>query len=139
MRKKRPSKKTKWIIGLTLFFVFIIVISLTSQNSPIPETTHKDISNMTALQQMTIAFDGDYPEKEIKDRITEAMVLYNVPITEENYSKAGSSLVALKNNSNIEEMLILDYMINKLYTPSANLSFPEAAGLSVTVLKTGAN
>lgn len=94
---------------------------------------------MTALQQMTIAFDGNYSEKDIKDKITEAMVLYNMPITEENYSRAGSVLVALRQQEGIEEMLILDYMINKLYAPDINLTFPGAAALSVTILKTGAN
>lgn len=94
---------------------------------------------MTALQQIAITFDGDYSEKEIKDKITEAMVLYNVPITEENYSRAGSTLIALKNDSKIEEMLILDYMINKLYTPSIKMTFPEASAWSVTALKTGTN
>ena len=106
---------------------------------PSSETTHKEIRNMTALQQMTIAFDGNYSEKDIKDKITEAMVLYNMPITEENYSRAGSVLVALRQQEGIEEMLILDYMINKLYAPDINLTFPGAAALSVTILKTGAN
>lgn len=88
---------------------------------------------------MAIAFDGNYSEKEIKDRITEAMVLYNVPITDEDYSRAGSTLVTLKQEQGIEEMLILDYMINKLYTPSIKLTFPQAAGWSVSALKTGTN
>lgn len=142
MPEKRPSNKTKWVIGLTLVFVFTVVIALTNQETPISQTsqaTHEAVSNMTALQQMVIAFDGNYPEKEIKDKITEAMVLYNVPITEENYSRAGSTLIALKQQQGIEEMLILDYMIKKLYTPNTKITFPEAAGWSVTILKTGAN
>ncbi len=139
MPEKRPNNKIKWIVGLTLFFIFVIIISMTSEGTPSKETTHKEISNMTSLQKMTIAFDGGYSEKEIKDKITEAMVLYNMPITEEDYSRAGSVLVALKQQEKIEEMLILDYMINKLYTPNINLTFPGAAALSVTILKTGAN
>ena len=139
MPEKRPNNKIKWIVGLVLFFIFVIVISLTSEGTPSKETTHEEIKNMTALQQMTIAFDGGYSEKEIKDKITEAMVLYNMPITKENYSRAGSALVALRQQEEIEEMLILDYMINKLYTPGINLTFPGAAALSVTILKTGAN
>lgn len=139
MPEKRPNNKIKWIVGLSMFFIFVIIISLTSEGTPSSETTHEEISNMTALQKMTIAFDGGYSEKEIKDKITEAMVLYNMPITEEDYSRAGSVLVALRQQEGIEEMLILDYMINKLYTPSINLNFSGAAALSVTILKTGAN
>lgn len=139
MSEKRSNNKTKWIVGLTLFFVFIIIVSLTSEGTPSSETAHEAVSNMTALQQITLAFDGNYSEKEIKDKITEAMVLYNVPITEENYKRAGNVLVVLRQQQGIEEMLILDYMINKLYTPNIKMTFPEAAGWSVTILKTGAN
>lgn len=135
MPEKRPNNKIKWIVGVSLFLLFVVSIFSTSS----PDTAHEAVSNMTALQQMTIAFDGNYSEKEIKDKITEAMVLYNVPITEENYSRAGSTLVALKQQHGIEEMLILDYMIKKLYTPNIKMTFPEAAGWSVTVLKTGTN
>jgi len=139
MPEKRSSNKTRWVIGLMLVFVLIIVIALTSPKNQTTQTTNEKVSNMTALQQMTIAFDGNYSEKEIKDKITEAMVLYNVPITEENYSRAGSTLVALRQQHGIEEMIILDYMIKKLHTPNIKMTFPEAAGWSVTVLKTGAN
>lgn len=139
MPEKRSNNKIKWIVGLTLFFIFIIVVSLTNEGIPSSETTHEEVSNMTALQQMTIAFDGGYSEKEIKDKITEAMILYNMPITEEDYSRVGSVLVALRQQEGIEEMLILDYMINKLYKPGINLNFSGAAALSVTILKTGAN
>ncbi len=139
MSEKRPSNIIRWIVGLMLVFILIVVIALTSQKNKTSQTTHETVSNMTALQQMAIAFNGNYSEKEIKDKITEAMVLYNVPITEENYSRAGSTLVALKQQQGIEEMLILDYMIKKLYTPNIKMTFPEAAGWSVTVLKTGAN
>lgn len=134
MDKKSLSKKTKWSIVLISLGLIVIVASLSSEG-----TSKEQIKNMSAIQQMAIAFDGGYSEEEIKSKITEAMILYNVPITEENYSRAGSTLVALRQQQGIEEMLILDYMINKLYTPSVKLSFSEAAGFSVTILKTGAN
>ena len=62
-----------------------------------------------------------------------AMQLYNVPISDENYSRAGSSLVALRKQFGPREMDILSHMIRS-HVLGANLSFPDAAGISAAFL-----
>lgn len=88
------------------------------------------------LDQMEIAFLGGYSRSEIKLRIDEAMTLYGMPITEENYSRAGSVLVTLRQEYGPTEMDILDYMIRS-HVPGVDLSFNEAAAFAVVFLAAG--
>jgi hypothetical protein len=55
---------------------------------------------------------------------------------EENYSRAGSVLVALRKENGTPEIAILDYMIRS-HVPGVNVTFPEAAALSSAFLKAG--
>jgi hypothetical protein len=137
MPKKQMSKRTKWIIGLTAFFILVIVSSL-STDSP-NSTVGGSVNDLTTMQKIYLTFDGNYSDQVIKERLTKAMTLYGVPISDENYGKSASALVALAKEYNIEEMIILDYMINELYFSGITLDFGGAAGVSVTVLKTGAH
>lgn len=91
---------------------------------------------MDALGQMEVAFEGSYTRAIIKQRLEKAMQLYKVPITEENYSRAGSTLVALRKQNGIREMAILDHMIRS-HVRGVNVDFPSAAGLSSAAIKTG--
>ena len=100
--------------------------------TPAPTTPEK----MDALGQMEVAFEGDYTRAQIKQRLEKAMQLYKVPITEENYSRAGSTLVALRKQNGTKEMAILDHMIRS-HVPGVNVDFPSAAGLSAAAIKIG--
>ena len=88
------------------------------------------------LSQIEIAFEGNYARSQIQQRVDEAMKLYNVPKTDENYSRVGSVLVALRKETGQHEMDILDYMI-KSYVPGVTMSFPDAAAISATFLQAG--
>ena len=90
----------------------------------------------TALGQMAIAFEGQPNKERIKQQLDTAMRMYSVPITGENYSRAGSVLVALSNEYGPTEMDILDYMIRS-HVPGVSITFPNAAGLSVAFLSAG--
>lgn len=85
------------------------------------------------LSQMELAFEGDFSRSQIKARLDRAMQLYKLPITSENYSRAGSTLVALRKHIGPREMDILDYMIRS-HVAGVNMSFPDAAGLSAAFL-----
>jgi hypothetical protein len=88
------------------------------------------------LEQMEIAFEENYSKAQIKERIDKAMKLYNVPLTNEYYSRAGSVLVELRKEIGPSEMDILNYMI-KSHVPGVAIKFPEAAGLSASFLAAG--
>jgi len=88
------------------------------------------------LAQMEIVFKGNYSKAQIKERIDKAMKLYNVPLTNEYYSRAGSVLVELRKEIGPSEMAILSYMIRS-HVPGVAIEFPEAAGLSASFLAAG--
>jgi hypothetical protein len=85
------------------------------------------------IEMMRVVFYGHHSAEEIKRKMDIAMNLYGVELTPENYGRAGSVLVALREKRGPTEMAILNYMI-KSYTPAVNLSFPDAAGLAVGFL-----
>ena len=93
-------------------------------------------SQSEALRTMEIAFEGRHSKAQIKRKLDIALQLYSLPITEENYSRAGSTLVALSNEYGPTEMDILDHMIRS-HVPGVNITFPNAAGLSVAFLPVG--
>jgi hypothetical protein len=96
----------------------------------------KSVNEMTALQQMAIAFEGGYTSQRIKPVMDKALDTYGVPINEENYSRAASTLIVLRKEHGAKEMDILDYMIRS-YVPGVNVQFPEAAALSSVFLASG--
>ena len=89
-----------------------------------------------ALTMMHTVFMGDYTRAQIKQQLDVAMRFYNTPITEENYSRAGSVLVTFRKDTGIHEMIILDYMIRS-YVPGVNLNFPDAAAIAATFMQLG--
>lgn len=138
------EKKTnnKVVIILVLFIIAIIFfLSRNSDNSSTaqPEQQTPTASNNStptdALSMMTTVFEGNYSRAEIKEKIDSALSLYKTEITEENYSRAGSSLVELRKTNGVEEMKILNCMITG-YTPNVSITFPQMAALCVTELAT---
>lgn len=94
------------------------------------------VSEMTALQQMEIAFEGGYTVDQIKPVMNQALQTYGLPITEENYGRAASTLIVLRKQYGTKEMDILDYMIRS-YVPGVAIQFPGAAAVSAGFLAAG--
>ncbi len=94
------------------------------------------VQQMHPLDQMVIAFVGNHSRGQIKQRMDRAMTLYGLPVSEENYSGAGSVLVTMRKEYGVSEMDILSYMIRS-YVPGVNTSFPEMATLSAHFLAAG--
>jgi hypothetical protein len=94
------------------------------------------VESMHPLAQAELAFVGGHTRQQIQQGLDRVLPLYGLPVTEENYSRAASTLVALRKSSGIPEMTILDYMIRS-HVEGVKLSFPEAAGLAVGFLKAG--
>jgi len=114
------------VFGLALPFLLAVLPIVGQSGNPLDDP----------LEQMAIAFKGSYSRAEIKERLDRAIELYNLPSTEENYSRAGSALVALRKETGQKEMDILDYMIRS-YVPGVNINFPSAAGLAASFLSSG--
>ena len=123
-------------IGLLLFVGVLILVACDSSQ----ERSVNAVAQMTALQQMELAFEGGYTQQQIKPRLDKALQLYGLPITEENYKRAGSVLVALREHYGTKEMDILDYMIRS-YVPGGmmlplllrSLWQPEVSSFGLTM------
>lgn len=100
------------------------------------ETATSSINDRTAIGQMEIAFEGGYRKEEIKARLDQAMELYGLAMTEDNYSRAGSTLVALRQKYKAREMDILSHMISS-HVPGVDMHFADAASISCARLVTG--
>lgn len=96
-----------------------------------------DIAAVSALDRMVVAFDGSHSREAIRERLDKAMTLYDMPITEENYSVAGRTLVALRKEDGVSEMDILAYMIRSR-PDEVKIDFSAAASLASVFLAMGA-
>lgn len=132
-------KRITFVVGTA---VLIAACAVNTEANESPSTLFADSSETSAgapsdpLDQMAIAFVGGYSRSEIKSRLDNAMGLYGLGLTSDNYSRAGSVLVALQNEFGPAEMDILDYMIRS-YVPGVEISFPDAAALAVSFLSSG--
>jgi hypothetical protein len=91
---------------------------------------------MSAVEKMAVAFEGNPSQQDIRAKLDRALTLYGTEISEENYNRAGSTLVALRKSTGVQEMAILDYMIRS-YVPAVKVTFPEMAAMSATMIKSG--
>jgi len=105
--------------------VIEILFDLPSNQSPVDE--------MSALEQMEIAFDGGYTKENIQNNLDATMKLYNLSITEENYKRAGSVLVTLRKEYGVIEMDILKCMIQS-HVSGVDISFPDEAAICTAIL-----
>ena len=116
-----------WVVfGLALTLV-LVVLPIEGQSDNLPDDP---------LDQMVIAFNDSYSRTQIKEQLDRAIELCNLSRTQENYSRAGSALVALRKETGQKEMDILDYMIRS-HVPGVIMDFPSAAGLAASFLSSG--
>lgn len=92
----------------------------------------------SALEMMHYAFIGYPSEREIQRLLDPVMRDYGLPITEENYSRAGSVLVVLRQSSEtgVTEMAILRFM-RAMYNEGVPLDFAQAAAIAFSCLEVG--
>jgi hypothetical protein len=92
-----------------------------------------------ALSQMEIAFVGTPRQSEIKAKLDAALAMYGLQPTEDNYSRAGSTLVALRISATergcdaCTEIAILGQMLRDGALPGAD--FPDHAAYAATLLE----
>jgi hypothetical protein len=123
---------------VALFFVVLFSPGCTQERSNEQNSSSsQQPSSLSQQDTLTICeavFEGRFTKSQIKELLDRALVLYDLPITEENYSRAASVLVTFRKEHGIREMDILDHMIRS-HVPGIKLKFPEAAALSTVALK----
>ena len=82
------------------------------------------------ITQMTIAFNGSPSSEEIQEGLDNAFAAVDFEVTDENYSRAGSVLVALRKEFGINEMEILRCIPSIVTDPRLpSISFSNAAAV----------
>lgn len=90
------------------------------------------------LKQMLIAFNGSPTMVEIQEAMDNALNATGTPVSEENYSRAGSVLVEFRKEYGINEMEILECIPTATTDPRLpELSFPNVAAVCVTDMVSG--
>lgn len=88
---------------------------------------------------MEFAFEGNPTKAEIRAALDESFAQFGMESTEQNYERAGDTLVALSNRSmeqgcaTCTEMAILEYM-NRSFVPGMSGEWHEFAALASTFL-----
>jgi len=122
---------------LSLVFLILAILLVSGCSAEVKQTSKSyNQYKADALTMIETVFVGDYTKAEIKSRLDVAMRLFDLPITEDNYNRAGSALVGLRKETGVAEMDILDHMIRS-YVPDVKMSFPDQAAFSATSLQLG--
>jgi hypothetical protein len=93
------------------------------------------------IAQAEVAFVGNPSQQAIKAALDKAFQLYKLQLTADNYSRATSALVALRQDGQkrgcdrCTEMTILEAMVAGGGFPG--MTFPEAAAFALTGLEIG--
>ena len=82
---------------------------------------------------MVVVYRGSHSYDRIKERMDEAMNLYDLPVTERNYERAASALIELRKSTGAAEMDLLTCMI-EAKAPGVNVDFPSSAALCATLI-----
>ncbi|HYR86446.1 MAG TPA: hypothetical protein VE422_20330 [Terriglobia bacterium] len=118
-----------------IVLIGIIVLAGCSSQQPSSTTTEQQPKSAMAgaakmgqlatdpFAQMSLSFEGNPPAAEIQARMDKVLPLYGLEINNENRTRAGQTLVALRKQYGASEIGVLDNMIT---TPPSG-KFEEAA------------
>jgi len=113
----------------------LAVTACGGKHSSPPQTQEKAPSAVAAIAklgqlatdpiaQMSMTFDGNPPQQEIREKIDKALAMYGMEVNNVNRGLAGRTLVALRKEHGHSEMAILDQMLS---TPPDGTKFEDAA------------
>lgn len=115
----------------------VLVTSLTACSSGSEKSQPTSVPT-NALAQMEIAFEGSPQQATLQSALDKAFAAVNMTETEDNLSRAGSTLVAMRKEYGISEMDILACMPYRAEDPRAPaVNFPNVAAVCVTDLASG--
>lgn len=122
---------------IVALFVVIMgtVMATTAARLRTPENSQ--VKNPTAIDMMHVAFVGRHSASEIEARMRRAAAAFDLPATDQNFSRMGSALVALRKESRVPEMELLRCaraMGDEVKETNVKPDFPSAAGMCAVTL-----
>lgn len=94
-------------------------------------------SSPSALDMMQVAFVSRHSPSEIEAQVKRAAAAFDLPATDQNFSRIGSALVVLRKESRVPEMELLRCaraMGEEVAGTNVGLDFPSAASLCAATL-----
>lgn len=136
--KNKTRKKVIVLYGIIAFIstIGLIVVATPTPNDYNFNTTQQKIEKLNVWDKIIISFEGGYDKKLIKEKMDLAMTLYDVDLTEQNYEKTASALIAMRKEFGVQEMKILEYVI-LMYSPKIKMTLADAIGYAATAIVTG--
>lgn len=122
---------------IVALFVVIMgtVMATTAARLRTPENSQ--VKNPTAIDMMHVAFVGRHSASEIEAQLRRAAASFDLPASDQNFSRMGSALVVLRKESRVPEMELLRCaraMGEEVAGTNAGLDFPSAASLCAATL-----
>ena len=119
-----------------LMVMFIALFASCGGNNAADTEEKRPASKSEALEMLSSVFTGGYTQKDIKEKMDAVFTLYKMPITGDDYLKAGNTLTSLRKSSanGVTEMDIIMHMI-LADTGWQGVTFDEQAGTSARTIE----
>jgi hypothetical protein len=113
------------------------VVILASGKGEERESKYVNVSSPSAIEMMSVAFVGSHSKSQIEAEVRRAANAFNLPATDDNFSRMGSALVAVRQQSRVSEMNLLrcaNAMGEEVAGTNVGLDFPTAVGMCAGTL-----
>lgn len=117
----------------TIRLTLLLAVAVVGGCGPATTTPASTSITADALDQMVVTFEGTPLRATVQAAVDAALAATNMSLSSENYSRAGSTLVALRKSTGVSEMDMLG-CIPEIVNEAPNISFPDAAALCATEL-----
>lgn len=114
----------------TIRLTLLLAVAVVGGCGPATTTPASTSITADALDQMVVTFEGTPLRATVQ---AAALAATNMSLSSENYSRAGSTLVALRKSTGVSEMDMLG-CIPEIVNGAPNIGFPDAAALCATEL-----
>ena len=137
------------VLGVVEFFVlhprlfivalFVVIMGTVMATSAARLRTpeNSQVKNPTTIDMMHVAFVGRHSASEIEAQLRRAAVAFDLPASDQSFSRMGSALVVLRKESRVPEMELLRCaraMGEEVKGTNVDLDFPAAAGMCAATL-----
>lgn len=130
------ASRAQFFFRLSIFVILpylVMLLSCQEQGTQTSVTSNGEysVSELSALDKMSLAFDGNPSSAAIKDLIDPVLRMYGLAPNENNYNRAGSVLVRMRQEYGVSETDILEGLGDERI-PYVNL--PEAIAITTVLL-----
>lgn len=122
-------------IGLIVLalLIFGFVADLSDQSS---DASGSGVGSSDPIEQARVVLGGAYSYDTVKTATDTALAATDTPVTNENRSRAWSSILGVTTNLDVDPMEVMR-CVPEIAATGAGMTFPDLAGLCATELSLG--